>query len=624
MRKLKLTMAFLATGFCLWANNPYKYIIDITTVSDDKVYVELIPPDIKEKKIIFYLPKIIPGTYSVADYGRMVSGLKAFDKKGQPLPVERLDENAWQIKKARKIAKISYWVEDSYDTETKGPTIFQPAGTNIEEGENFVINTAGFFGYFEGKKEVPFELEIIRPSSFYGATGLKHLVEGEEIANDPKRKIDRFRTIDYNELIDSPFMFSKTDTAVIELSNTDVLVASYSPNSIISAREIAASLRELLQAQTEYLGGKLPVEKYSFLFYFTDNPVISFGALEHSYSSMYFMPEGPIDQLRQQLRDIAAHEFFHIVTPLNIHAEQIANFDFNNPEMSEHLWLYEGMTEYSAGHMQVKHGLISPEEYLEKLSDKLILASQFKEDLPFTELSKGALGAHANQYFNVYQKGALIGMAMDIKLRQLSGGTYGTQDMMADLSKRYGKDKPFRDEELFGVIAELTYPDIAEFLTRHVSGKEPIPYQKILELVGVNFQQGTKTKRFSIGIGQSHVTVTEYNGEQKLAIANAEALDPMGKLLGLQNGDILYKMNGELIPSLDKLQAFMGAQIQNQPQLQTFSYTVIREVDGEQKQVVLSAPNKEIEISSPLALSFVPDATEAQINLRKAWLEPSR
>ena len=54
--------------------------------------------------------------------------------------------------------------------------------------------------------------------------------------------------------------------------------------------------------------------------------------------------------------DNAAHEFFHIVTPLSIHSEEIQYFDFNQPKMSEHLWLYEGSTEYHAHMVQEKYG----------------------------------------------------------------------------------------------------------------------------------------------------------------------------------------------------------------------------------------------------------------------------
>ncbi len=633
MNKSKLTMLFIGMILTtsVWAINPYKYTVDLTRVSDDKVYVELTPPKIKKKEITFYLPKIVPGTYAIADYGRMVSDLKAYDKKGRELEVERLDDNSWKIKNAKKLRKVSYWVEDTYDTEKEGPDIFQPAGTNIEAGKNFVINTAGFFGYFEGMKKQEFELNFIREEGFYGGTGLKPEKVGLPVSASVSLEgntasaakfMDRFSVEDYDRLIDSPLMYNKADTAIVKVANADVLVASYSPNGKITAKEIAGSISEVLNAQSEFLGGKLPVDKYAFILYFTDQPVTSYGALEHSYSSFYYMPESTIDVMGQQLQDIAAHEFFHIVTPLNIHSEEIGSFDFNNPKMSRHLWMYEGITEYFAGSVQVKHGLISPEEYLGVLSNKMVTASQFKDELPFTELSLGALEEHADQYFNVYQKGALIGAALDIRLRELSNGEYGVQDMMADLSKKYGKDVSFKDDQLFDEIVKLTYPEIKDFIETYISGKTPIPYKEVMEKVGIDLVTDGSTKQYTLVISQSNIAIKQHDGKPTLAIGNEDALDDMGRALGLKKDDILIKMNGETIPPLGPdINAFFGEQYQKiSGGLETMSMTVLRDVDGELKEVELSAPNKQVDVPSPLTLKFTENPTEKQLALRKHWI----
>ncbi|MCE7990906.1 MAG: peptidase M61 [Roseivirga sp.] len=633
MNKIKLVLSGMIISTMLLATDPYKYTVDITNVSEDKVYVELDPPKIRKKEIVFYLPKIVPGTYAIADYGRMVSDLKAYDKKGREMEIERLDDNSWKIKNAKKLAKIGYWVEDTFDTEKDGPNIFQPAGTNIEEGKNFVINTSGFFGYFEGMKKKEFELNFVRPKGFYGATGMQPLSEGGMLsgkisleATKPSADnsaVDRFSAGDYDKLVDAPLMYSKADTAIVRVGNTDVLVASYSPNNVVTAKEIAGTMKEVLEAQFKYLGGKLPVDKYAFIFYFTDKPVTSYGALEHSYSSLYYMPEAPIAQMNQQLRNFAAHEFFHIVTPLNVHSEEIDNFDFNEPKMSQHLWMYEGMTEYFAGNVQVKHGLITPDQYLNVLRGKILQANQYNDTLPFTVMSKGTLDEHAGQYGNVYQKGALIGMALDIKLRKLSDGAYGTQNLMAQLSERFGKNAAFQDDELFGVITEMTYPEIGKFFAKHVAGNEPLPYAELFKEVGVNFEESGMIKTYSLGIGQTNITIAQHEGKQMLAIANAQSLDEMGKALGLQNGDILYKMNGKEIPDLSAIQGFIGEQMQNLPNLENFTYVVLREVDGAKREIELSAENKQIEVPAPFNISFDPEATDAQLALRKVWLEPS-
>ena len=157
MKKLTLLMLSLFVSISLFATDPYQYTVDLTNVVDDKVMVTLNTPKIRDNEINFYMPKIVPGTYAIADYGRMVSDFKAYDKKGRELAVERLDDNTWQIKKARKLRKITYWVEDTYDTDKAGPSIFQPAGTNIEDDKNFIVNTSGFFGYFEGLKKEEFQ-----------------------------------------------------------------------------------------------------------------------------------------------------------------------------------------------------------------------------------------------------------------------------------------------------------------------------------------------------------------------------------------------------------------------------------------------------------------------------------
>lgn len=607
----------------------YQYTVDLTKVVDDKIYVELSTPTITTDEITFYLPKIIPGTYSIADYGRFISDLQATDKKGNKLPVERLNDNAWKIKNATKLQKVFYWVDDIIDATIPGPSIYPMAATNIEAGKNYVLNTSGFFGYFEGKKELPFTLQIIRQEDFYGSTGLIAQKTGEPLAKinrekEPaasEKRVDTFTIENYDKLIDSPLMYHKADTAVIRVGNAEVLIGSYSPNGKITAKEIANSVREVLQAQKEFLGGVLPVDKYAFIFYFTDQPINSYGALEHSYSSFYYMPERTIQDLNQQLRDVAAHEFFHIVTPLTIHSEEIHNFDFNDPKMSKHLWLYEGVTEYFALQVQVRYGLITPEQFLNSIRQKMLTADQFIDDVPFTEISKFTLDKYKDQYYNVYQKGALIGMCLDIKLRKLSGGKYGMQNLTADLGKKFGKSKAFQDEELFAEIVKLTYPEIGEFLNRYVGGPEKLPLQETFALVGVNFFPELTNLELSLGLEPRSLTVTRIDDKPKLAIGNADVLNDQGKALGFKNGDVLLKINGETIPMGPDFDGFVKKQQAALTEGAMLTYGILRKNEaGEQQEMELKAPLKKVERRKKFVVVFDENATPEQLALRKSWL----
>ncbi len=629
MKSIIASLSLFILSFVSYSQqkNGYQYTIDLTKVVDDKVYVELTPPTLSQSEITFYFPKMIPGTYAIEDYGRFVSDLTVVDKKGKKLAVNRIDDNSWKIKDANKMAKLSYWIEDSFDTKLKGPQVFQPAGTNIEENKNFIINSSGFLGYFDNQKETAFTLTVIRPENFYGSTGMIAQKTGvplsklsKEISGDASGKlVDVFTVENYDRLVDSPLMYCKPDTAIVYVGNTEVLIGSYSPTQKITAKQIAANVREVLLAQMAYLGGKLPVNKYAFIFYFTDQPVYSYGALEHSYSSFYFMPEATIENMGQQLRDFAAHEFFHIVTPLTIHSEEIGTFGFNNPKMSRHLWLYEGLTEYFAGNVQVKYGLISPEEYLQILQEKMLTADGFKDDLPFTELSLGALDKHADQYYNVYQKGTLISMCLDIQLRKLSNGKYGMQNLVAELGSRYGTNKSFKDDELFAEITAITYPQIGEFLAKHVAGSASLPLPEIFKLVGVTYEEEVVTSEYTLGLEQQAIGVVQYEGKAKLAIGNADAINDQGRALGFKTGDILLKINGEEIPDLGPVVGdFIQKQQQSLGEGKTLSYTVARK----EEVIELKAVCQKAERKKRHKLEFDPAASYEQIALRDAWIKP--
>jgi predicted metalloprotease with PDZ domain len=612
--------------------NAYRYTVDLTKVVNDRVYVELTPPTITSTEIVFNLPKIVPGTYAIADYGRYVADITAVDKKGNKLVVEKINENSWKIRDAKKISRISYWVDDSWDTSVTGPEIFWPAGTNIEENKNFVINTSGFFGYIEGQKEIPFQFNVVRTKDFYGSTGMIASQTGaspsalklEKTPDIQNKVVDIYKAKDYDQLIDSPLMYSKPDTAVIKVANAEVLVGSYSPNNKITAKQIAQSIKEVLLAQTNYLGGKLPVDKYAFIFYFTDKPLLSYGALEHSYSSVYYMPEMTIEETNQQLRDFAAHEFFHIVTPLTVHSEQIENFDFNDPKMSQHLWMYEGVTEYFAGHVQVQYGLISPEQYIGTLQEKMLTSDQFKNDVPFTEISKETLDKYHDQYYNVYQKGALIGLCLDIKLRKLSNGKYSLRNLMLDLSKKYGKSKAFKDDELFEEITKMTYPEIGEFFNRYVKGTEPLPLAEVFRDVGIKYIEQEEFEDYTLGLGNDNITVAQYEGKAKLQISTTKDMNAMGQALGFKDGDILIRINTDSIPDLGPdFAPFIQKQNEILPELKTLSYTVIRKNDKGADQVVeLTAPVTKIKMTRRHNIEPAEDATPEQLALRQAWLRP--
>lgn len=608
---MKQVIFFFAVFFTTisWAQNAaYKFSIDLTKVNNDMVQVFLDAPEIKSDKIIYNIPKMVPGTYRIYDFGQYSMDFEAFDKKGYAMSVTRLDDNRWEIDNAKNLAKISYWVEDTWDAKVKD-LVFEPGGTNIEKDENIVLNNHGFFGYFDGLKNLKYELTVTRPDNFYGATGLTDI---KTIGNK-----DVFYVNNYMDLVDSPIMYNVPDTTVIEVGGADILISVYAKNKTVTSKEIAKNIASILEAQKNYLGGKLPIDKYAFIIYLYAGQSGSggSGALEHSYSSFYYLPEMTAERISGFLIDVAAHEFFHIVTPLNIHSEEIGDFDYINPKMSKHLWMYEGVTEYFAGHVQVYEGLISKDEYLEVIQDKIKGASYYKDNLPFTTMSLGCLDEHEKQYGNVYQKGALIGMCLDILLREYSKGEMGMKDMMAMLSKEFGKNVSFKDEELFDKIASLSSQKIREFFKMYVEGESSLPLEELLNKVGITYKTNVTVKEVSMG-GAS----MSYNEEiDKIYVVDTGNMDEFGKSLGYKNNDIIYSINGVEITA-DNVKTELARLKNTLKEGDKIEVVVGREVKGKSKNVTLKSKAMLVEKTKKYFIEFNPSATPEQLTLQKAWL----
>ena len=612
MKKIALALAVVSS---LWSfdaaaqksakQTSIKVAIDLNGVKDDKVPVTVMAPSIASDKTTYHIPKTVPGTYSTDNYGKYVDDLKAFDAKGKELTVTKKDDNSWEIAGAKKLAKVTYLVNDTYDIEDQHD-VFSPAGTNIDAGKNFMLNMHGFVGYFHDKGQLPYQISITHPAELWGATSLT-----DTDASDTK---DIFEYKRYFEVSDHPIMYSKPNYTTFKVGDMDILFAVYSANGAIDAKEISPEMEKMMQAQKRFLGEVNSTKKYAILLYMSDMTkpdAQGFGALEHNTSTTVVFPEQmPKEQLIPALVDTVSHEFFHIVTPLTIHADQIQYFDYADPKMSEHLWMYEGVTEYFANLFQVNQGLITEEEFFNRIGGKINNAARMNDTMSFTEMSANVLNEpYKAQYLNVYEKGTLIGMCIDIIIREKSNGQRGILDLMKKLSKEYGMEKSFKDADLFPKIVSLTYPEVGEFLNKHVRGTTPINYDDYFARVGV-----TKTTRKVPGNvfikGQTpYVTV---NPDTKEIIVMPEIqLGEFWTNLGLKGGDILTEVNGKAY-NLDNIyDLVMGSQAWKEGEAITIKY----KRDGKE-----ATAKGQVKLSYDDATGYI--ATDkSKDKLREAWLK---
>ncbi len=603
-------ITYLLLFLPILSQNTYEYQVDLVNVNNEKVKVELLPPSFSKDTVIFCFPAVVPGTYEKYDFGRFIEGFHVSAKKNSSLQVKKIDENCYQIHPSRNIDKISYYVNQTWDPSIKEKVIFEPAGTKIDSATLYMINTHAFFGYFRNMEQLPFVIHYIKPKGFYLASASPFLSTSYDK--------DIIQYADYHELADSPILCSIPDTTNLNIYNTKILVACYSPHKKINSTFIANTLKDLLFALSKFFEGHLPVDRYAFLFYFTDEgtPSGSSGALEHNQSSMYVLPELDSIYLAQTIKDVAAHEFLHILTPLTIHSKEVAYFDFNYPKMSKHLWLYEGTTEYHAHYLQAKEGITSPEEFINVILDKINNADGFNDTMSFTKMSEHVLEPYYHQnYNNVYEKGALIGMCLDILLLKESKGEYNLRRLLIELSKKYGKNRPFDDDSLFYVIEKLTYPSIGIFLKKYVTDKNPLPLTDIFSYIGFEFSKEKNIKEISFGGMEINV-----NEQNQIYISSIESLDAFGKQFRFKEGDIIYSFNNRLF-TLETAEEIISDYYSNAKEGDKVYFEVIRKnKKGESVHVVLKGKVKKVKTTQKNFLDVKENRTEEEKFLLKKWL----
>lgn len=517
--------------------------VDLINVKNDRVKVSVFPAKTPGPNAEYVMPAVIPGSYSQKDFGRFVNEFCAYDQKGKKLKVKRLGKNIFSIKKGEKLHRVEYWVDDTWDAPNEN-YIFQPGGTNIDQNRNFVINHQGFYGYFEGQKMNPYSIEYTCPPGHFPFSPLNMLSQGN---------IHRTAAADYVKLVDNPIMFCQPDTVSFQVANMRVYIGVFSENGYVSASVVKECVLPLAQALEKFFG-KLPVDHYHFIMYFPKRAregvtrYGGFGALEHSYSSFYFLPEMRDKAvLKDMIQSVAGHEFLHILTPLNIHSEEIEFFDFRNPKMSQHLWMYEGVTEYFAQLIRVKYGMLDEKGFMLEMTSKIENSDKYT-DTSFTLMSKNILiEPFKKMYSNVYDKGALLAMLLDLHLLEKSEGKLGLREAMLLLAEKYGPARPFKDDELFTEIVQLSFPETMDFFERYIMGDEKLPYKPMFRLLGWEYYHQEEADFLSFG--DFKLYPNRNNGQ--VMVLETES---MKNKFGLKNYDIIKEINGiKLSPDMDSL-----------------------------------------------------------------------
>lgn len=565
MRKIFLYPAFFFVAAFSFGNkvesgediekkNGYHYVVSLKQKKQNTIKVDLICPKISTENINFNFPSVIPGHYEKVDFGRFIKNFSAYDINNNKLKVRKNGVNSFTIINALNLKRITYQVNSTYYGR-KGREVPPSSGSIFSKDKVFAFNTSAVFGYFDGIKNTKFYIDFQHPDHFYGVTSLQEVEESS--------KSQSFISESYNNLIDCPILFAKPDTASFYVGNTLIQVGVYAETGIPSSGIIKNGIIPYLNAVQKYIGDTIPVKKYSLLVYLKDLTSyregiygkgslnlfqkismsrIKVGALEHGTSSFYFFADaGRPESYLYYMQRTCTHEFLHIYSPLSLKSDRVADFNFQDPKMSKHLWLYEGVTDYLSWQAKLQAGLIGPDEFFsEEVKSKMFMMNKFPTDISFTKWSEKILEKPwRSQYNQVYNKGTITAMFLDFEIMRLTNGSKNLAEVVFKLSDKF-RDSSFHEDLIFDEFVKIVHPDLKEFFARYIDGTNEFDLKSMFSIIGFDFQEKvTEEMPLSILDGGYGVEMAI----ERVRVYNIEKVTP-GSIF--KEGDkILYEIFGE-------------------------------------------------------------------------------
>ena len=498
-------------NFLLCQNSKFKkyiYSIDFNNIQNDEAKVTLKVSYLKRDTILFRFPKTIPGVYKDINYGAMISHMQAYDDNKNRLKIKKMDKNSFMIFNSKKLKVLEYWVSDTWDHPKAKNGIWSVIGTNIEKENNYILNPPGWFGYFENYKDISLILKINYP------TGLKPFTALPFSENIGEKSI--FLAENYHHLIDSPIMISKADTATFYIGKAKVSIALYQDNDRVDLlKSIKSKIKSSLEAVNTFWGD-LILNDYYFIIYIRSGEIfakilnsneasllkkiktflqhknlLSSGALEHKKSSFYVLSDFGDSTFLNLINRITIHELLHLITPISLHSSSINSFDYNKPNISKHLWLYEGVIEYFTMLTLLKSGLIGQKNFLLQIKDKIRKNRKFPYNrISFTELSENIYQKRYNKYYyQVYERGALIAFLLDIEIIHLTNGKKTLKDIIYELSNVYNDEFNFTEADLFDEITNLVHPSLRTWFSKYIESNSKLKLEKAFDLIGLAYSE---------------------------------------------------------------------------------------------------------------------------------------
>jgi predicted metalloprotease with PDZ domain len=463
--------------------------------------------------------------YEIRDFSSHVQQVEAF-ANGQKVPIEKLDKLTWRVKAAGTVTVkyATFWDDPG------------PFNTQLNSDHAF-INPAMILLYVPDRRaeETSVSLQDLpREWNMASATHMSTTYLGST-------RLFTLESPSYDALADAPIEASRFEEFTIHDLAPPVHVVIHGDN--YKKRDVETALRKICVYELKLMEGA-PYDQYTFIFHIGRAAAGGGGGMEHANSTAIFL------QSFDYLSNVSAHEFFHLWNVKRIRPASLEPLDFTREMYTRSLWFAEGVTSTYGSYTLVRTGLWNKQDFYRDLSSQISeLEARPAERWQSAEqssldawLEKYALYNQPQRSVSYYTKGQVLGVLLDILLRDRSDNQRSLDDLMRAMNQDFAKSgKYYRDSLDVRLTAEkLVDSPLDDFFSKYISGAAPLPYADLFSRAGLELRQ-TETVHATLGFTLQR----EPNGPWVVA-----SIDPgsSAEKSGLKVGDEILRWNNADTP----------------------------------------------------------------------------
>ena len=476
--------------------------VDISfTVAMSKPHTHLFDIDVAIKRTangpqeeLLIMPVWTPGSYLVREFERNVQDFAAADAAGQSLKWEKTNKNTWRV--VTNGAREWHATYRVYANELS-------VRTSELNSDHAFWNNANLLMYLEGFLKSPSTVRVLAPDVWKVATGLP-IVPGQK---------NTFRAENFDILYDSPFEASNFKTLVFNVKGVPHRIVIDGAGNYDPER-MRTDVQKIVETEVEIMGGEIPYHDYTFILHLRSN---AGGGLEHLNSTALGYPRfgfrirsgdratsaapNTTDAPERDYRGflgLVSHEFFHLWNVKRIRPDALGPFDYTQENYTKVLWVAEGITDYYSDLALRRAGLISESEYLsaaaraiqnmQNTPGRLVQSaeeSSFDAWVKYYRPDENSV----NSQVSYYDKGALLGLLLDLEIRKRSSGAKSLDDVMRYLyAEFYKKNRNYGPADFQKATELMAGASLEEFFSKYVRGVQELDYNAALEAAGLKLE----------------------------------------------------------------------------------------------------------------------------------------